>query len=64
MDCLCRVADHVAGQAIRPAGILAAAGFGLVAARSALAGRIRWTRAILTTLAIGVPLPGAFLAIA
>jgi hypothetical protein len=39
----------------RPAGILVAAGFGVVMAAAAWRGTLSWRRALLSTLAIGVP---------
>ena len=47
---------------IRPVGIMVVAGFGLASARSAMAGRIRWAQAVVTTLAIGVPASAALAA--
>jgi hypothetical protein len=40
---------------VRPAGILVAAGFAVVMAAAAWRGTLSWRRAILSTLAIGVP---------
>ena len=41
--------------AIRPAGILFAAGFGLHLALAAWRGQVRWSNAVIRTLAVGVP---------